>query len=110
MPDRTDEAFREGLGAGVNARGDKERLVLVQGEDCWWIERRASDELEHEWPRCDNPACGSHGEPLQVLEPVVVDQDLIDRNLGEIIEQAGVAGLERLIEVAGAARDALSDA
>jgi len=83
--------------------------VLLLCSECWSIVQSASDELESGWPVCDNRKCGSHGEPLDVLAPVVVDQDLIDRNLAEIIEQAGVAGVERLIDVAAAARDALSD-
>jgi len=83
--------------------------VLLLCSECWSIVQCASDELESGWPVCDNPKCGLHGEPLDVLAPVVVDQDLIDRNLAEIIEQAGVAGIDRLIDVAAAARDALSD-
>jgi hypothetical protein len=85
-------------------------VVLLLCSECWALVQRPSDELESGWPVCDNPRCGLHGEPLEVLAPVVVDQDLIDRNLAEIIEQGGVAGLERLIDVAAAARDALADA
>ena len=84
--------------------------VLLLCSECWSIVQRPSDELETGWPVCDNRSCALHGEPLDVLAPVVVDQDLIDRNLAEIIEQAGVAGIERLIDVAAAARDALTDA
>jgi hypothetical protein len=84
--------------------------VLLQCNECWLIEQRTFDELEGDWPVCDNPACGSRREPLEVLKPVLIDEDLIERNISEVIEQAGIAGLDRLIEVASAARDALSDA
>ena len=84
-------------------------FVLLHCKDCWTIEHLSVDKLENHWPACCNPTCRSQQLPLDVLEPIVVDEDLVERNVYEIIEQAGVAGLDRLIEMASAARSALSD-